>query len=311
MKRLFTVLLPVFVVCANASAQQTYAFVERDSTIYLDVYQPTVEPNGYTIVHMFGGGFLFGSRQRPWDVEYCRKLAERGYTAVAIDYRLGLRGETNVGIRAVGALEKAVYMASADCAAAVAFLVTHAEELRINPEKIILAGSSAGAITALMTDYGRCNALSYVAELPEGWKPAGIVAYSGAIYSTLGGLKWADEPAPTLLWHGTVDKLVTYKKIEFGKRGFYGANAIAKQMEKKNYRYAIYRYTRLGHEVSMGGPLTLEELDLFVKQYITEGRALHTDITVRDDSIKPSTWTYITVKDLYKKKKGASTIAQQ
>jgi len=310
MKPVFITLLLTLTFCASALARQTYAFVERDSTIYLDIYPPTTEPNGYTYVHMFGGGFLFGSRQRPWDMDYCRKLAERGYTAVAIDYRLGLKGETNVGIHAVGALEKAVYMASADCAAAVAFLVKHAEELGINPDKIILSGSSAGAITALMTDYGRCNALSYVDELPKGWKPAGVVAYSGAIYSVLGGLKWAEPPAPTLLWHGTVDKLVTYKKIEFGKRGFYGASAIAAKMEKNGYRYAIYRYKGLGHEVSMGGPMTMDELDLFVKQYITDARALHRDITVLDDSIKPSAWTYITVKDLYKKKQ-SSPIANQ
>lgn len=300
---LYIALLLAVVGATCASAQQSYAFVERDSTLYLDVYEPVVAPNGYTVMHIFGGGFIMGSRQRQWDVDYCRMLTERGYKAVAMDYRLGLKDKGKVGVGTISVLENAFYMAAADCSAAVAYLVNHADELGIDPTKIILCGSSAGALTALMTDYGRCNALPYVAELPEGWQPAGVVAYSGAIYSTLGGLKWATAPAPTLLWHGTVDKLVTYKKIVVGKRGLYGSDAIAKQLDKNDFRYGIYRYKNLGHEVSMGGPRTLDELDLFVKQYIGEGRALHTDVTVRDDSIKPSVFTNITVRDVYKKGK--------
>ena len=298
-KYLFCV-VAVMMTVASAYSQQSYPYVERDSTLYLDVYQPTAEANGYTVVHIFGGGFMFGSRLNKWDSDYCRLLASNGYTAVAMDYRLGLKGVKNVGIGNIPALENAFYMAAEDCSAAVAFLVSHAEELGINPEKIILCGSSAGAITALMTDYGRCNSLPFAAALPSDWKPAGIIAYSGAIYSTLHGLRWQLPPAPTMLLHGTVDKLVTYKKIVFGKRGLYGADAIAKQMDKNDYSYCIYRLKNLGHEVSIGGPKTIDELNLFVKQFITDGRALHTDITMRDDSIRPGKFTNLRVKDLYK-----------
>ncbi|MBO7457658.1 MAG: alpha/beta hydrolase [Paludibacteraceae bacterium] len=300
--RICSTLLLVILTFSGLYAQQTFAYVERDSTFYLDVYQPATTPNGYTVVHIFGGGFIMGSRQRQWDVDYCRMLTERGYTAVAIDYRLGLKGQYKVGVSNIGVLENAFYMAAEDCSAAVAYLVKHAAELNIDPDKIILCGSSAGAITALMTDYGRCNTLPYVAELPEGWKPAGIIAYSGAIYSTLRGLKWAMPPAPTMLFHGTEDKLVMYKKMEVGKRGMYGSDAIARQLDKNNHHYCIYRYKGLGHEVSMGGPRTLEELDLFVSQYIEQGRALHSDITIRDDSIQPTIFTHMTVRDVYKKK---------
>jgi len=300
-QRIFSVLLLALLTIASVNARESYAFVERDSTLYLDVYRPVEIANGYTVVFIFGGGFLKGSRDGQWNVNYCTMLSERGYTAVAIDYRLGLKGKGKVGVSNIEVLENAFYMAAEDCSAAVAYIVKHAEELKIDPNKIILCGSSAGAVTALMTDYGRCNGMPYVRELPDGWKPAGVVAYSGAIYSTLRGLKWKETPAPTLLWHGTVDKLVTYKKIVFGKRGFYGADPIAQQMEKNDYRYCIYRYKNLGHEVCMGGPLTLEELDLFVKRYITEDTPLHMDITVRNDSIKPSIYTHISVKDVYKK----------
>ncbi|MBR1929706.1 MAG: alpha/beta hydrolase [Paludibacteraceae bacterium] len=287
---------------AGLTAADTYAYVERDSTLYLDIYSPATQANGYTILHVFGGGFFEGARTNKWDTAYCHSLTELGYRAVAIDYRLGLRGVSNVGITNLKPLENAFYMAAADCSAAVRYLVSHADELGIAPDKIILEGSSAGAITVLMTDYGRCNALDYTAELPEGWKPAAVVAYSGAIYSTHGALKWSLPPAPTLLFHGMLDKIVTYKKITFGKLGLYGANAIVKRLAKFDYPYSVYRVPGLGHEVSMAGPMTLDELDLFVRQRLINHRTLFKDAILRDTAVHPTKWTTMTVSDLYKKK---------
>ena len=179
-------------VCGTYGQQpKTYAFAERDTTLRLDIYYPDAETdNGYTIVHVYGGGFVTGCRTNKWDADYCRQLADNGYTAVAIDYRLGLRGVSNVGIGNVSALEHAFYIAVEDCSAAIAYLVTHSQDLGIDPKKIIIEGSSAGAITALMTDFARCNKLECARELPADWAPAGIVAYGGAIYSRQGKAKW-------------------------------------------------------------------------------------------------------------------------
>ena len=312
----------LFSVC-GLSAQETYAFAERDSVMHLDVYKPA-KPNGYTIVHVFGGGFVGGYRIKKWDADYCRQLADSGFTAVAIDYRLGLRGVKNVGLKTIDALEQAIYMAVEDCSAAVAYIVTHSAEVGIDPQKIIIEGSSAGAITALMTDYARCNGLPCAAALPDNWTPAAIVAYSGAIFSRQGKPKWgndkklqevqkvqegqggqevsrgARDAAPTLMFHGTADKLVPYKQIELGKTGLYGSSAIAKQMKKQNIPYQIHRYTDLGHEVSIGGPLTADVLCLFVRQFIQEKRKLHIDTTIRDDAYPPSEFSKISAKDIYK-----------
>ena len=296
------ILTLIAILCSVVlSAKETYAFVERDSTLHLDLYEPESPANGYTVVHVFGGGFVNGARNRQWDADYCRLLTTRGYKVASIDYRLGLRGVTNVGITNLAPMENAFYMAAEDCSAAVRFLVEHADELGIAPEKIILEGLSAGAITVLMTDFGRCNRLPYTAELPEGWKPAAVVAYSGAIYSTHGCLKWAQKPAPTLLFHGTVDKIVPYNEITLLPRGLFGSSAIAKRLKKFDYPYRIYRCEGLGHEVSMAGTRTIDELDLFVHQHLTEGRELFLDITFRDAVITPSVWTNLTLHDIYKK----------
>ena len=298
--RVIILLAALFGWCVLTEGQESYTYVERDSALMLDIYAPIDSANGYTVVHVFGGGFIHGSRTKAWDRDYCRQLASRGYRAVAIDYRLGLKGAKKVGIGNIEVLENAFYMAAADCCAAIRYLVAHARELGIEPDKIILEGSSAGAITVLMTDYGRCNGLEYTRELPEGWRPAGVIAYSGAIYSKEGKLKWAQAPAPTLLFHGEKDRIVTYKQIVVGKRGLYGGSKIAKRLAKSQYPYRIYRFPELGHEVSVGGPMTLEELDLFVSQHLRSGRVIEEDITMRDAAIRPSKFTYMRLKDLYK-----------
>lgn len=309
LRQVVTIVLCLVCTITGMQAQQTYAYAERDTTLHLDVYQPS-SANGYTVVHIFGGGFISGARTTKWDADYCRLLADNGYTAVCIDYRLGLRGVNNVGLGNIAAIERAILMATEDCSEAVKYLVENAEALHIDPQKIILEGSSAGAITALMTDYARCNQLPAAASLPADWQPAGVVAYSGAIFSQQGKVRWSaskasanTKPAPTLLFHGTADKIVPYKQLTLFKTGLYGGSAIAKRLDKFNYPYCIYRYTDLGHEVSVGGPITMDELNLFVKQFIIDGRRLHADITIRDDNIQPSEFSRQTLKDLYHPKK--------
>lgn len=306
----FVTALLMFGTFTCMQAQQTYAYVERDSTLYLDVYAPAGEPNGYTVLHIFGGGFAIGKRNSEWNAMYCRQLQQSGYCVVAIDYRLGLKGATKVGVLHREPLENAIWMAAEDCSAAVAYIVKHAAELNIDPGKIILEGSSAGAITVLMTEYGRCNRMPFVKELPEGWKPAGIVSYSGAIYSKDGKAQWPDtNVAPMLLYHGTADRLVPYKQISFGKIGFFGTDALVKQLEKYDLRYAAYRYSGLGHEVSTAGRRAIDELNLFVKQFITEQRKLQTDITISDGEFPPAFYSKWTTKDLYKNRSSAEVSA--
>ena len=133
-----TLIVLLILFSASISAQVRYAYVERDSTLYLDVYQPATVPNGYTILHMFGGGYYTGSRRHPWDSTYCRLLTEQGYTVVAIDYRLGMKDLKTSGFAGLEALENAMFMAAEDGTAAIAFLEQHVKDLSIDMSKIIL-----------------------------------------------------------------------------------------------------------------------------------------------------------------------------
>lgn len=121
----------------------------------MDVYQPDDDlPSDCTrplLVMIHGGGFFNGDKADEEYSRWCRMFAECGYTAVSINYRLGFSPvDLTVGNWCVG---RAAYRAVQDARAALAFLLDNEEEYRIDPQRIFLAGCSAGAITALNAAY--------------------------------------------------------------------------------------------------------------------------------------------------------------
>ncbi|WP_241385319.1 alpha/beta hydrolase [Rhodococcus sp. CH91] len=107
-----------------------------DRDAFLDVYTPPGTTGALpTIVWTHGGAWLSGHRTNY--AGYYRRLASAGFTVVSLGYSLapGRRYPTPVQ----------------QSAAAHAFLLEHAEELHIDPGRIVLAGDSAGAqLTAQM-----------------------------------------------------------------------------------------------------------------------------------------------------------------
>ena len=96
----------------------------------LDVFTPagTSEPLA-TVVWIHGGAWISGHKEdvRP----YVRILASHGYTTVSLNYTVG---------------PEAVYpTALKQLNDALAFLVENAEEYNIDPDRIIIAGDSAGS----------------------------------------------------------------------------------------------------------------------------------------------------------------------
>ena len=283
---------------------QTYQYAERDTLkLYLDFYTPEkVHDSTICVVYVFGGGFIGGHRDGKFEKAYFKQLVDEGFQVAAIDYRLGLKGAKNLGVFNTEPLENAIYMATEDAISAIAYLLEHAKELKVNKNWIVMVGSSAGAITSLQTDYALCNGFLNANLLPDDFRLAGVVSYSGAIYSHEGKVKYRNhEPAPTMLYHGTADKLVPYKQIKFFKMGFFGTDALVERFEKFDYPYFARRFEGYGHSVAAGGPLTVDDLVWFSRHYVLNKEKIQVDGLYQnlDPTTMPSYDLY-TPKDLYK-----------
>ena len=236
----------------------TYLYAERDTCdLYLDVYNPAkgsqTSIDGKkkpTIVFMFGGGFIGGTRDDASYNQWFRTLTQNGYRVISIDYRLGLKGSDKVGVAQVNVLDKAIHMAVEDLFSATVFMIDNAEALGIDPENIVVSGSSAGAISVMQAEYEICNSTSWTEVLPEGFNYAGVMSFSGAILSRKGKVKYAKEPCPTLMLHGTADKLVPYKQIAFFNLGFFGGGKLVERFKKFGLDYNMYHFIGYGHEIA-------------------------------------------------------------
>ena len=291
-------------VSALAQERKTIPFVQRDSTLYLDVWSPAQpRPDHACVVALFGGGFVVGERDDAYQTQVAKMLTDRGFTVVSPDYRLGLKDSAMVAQNSSLARMRTLFqwcidIAVEDCAAAVAYVVNNAGTLGINPDRMVLTGCSAGAVTVLQLDYYRANGMPQTAILPQGWKPAAVVPYAGGIMCK-GKPKWQTPPAPTMLMHGMKDKIVAYKRFPpVLRHALYGAATVDKRMKKQGFPHWIVRFEGIGHEVASWLPGSVDLFCAFVEQTFA-GRISSLDATMTDSKLTPTKWTDMNVFDIY------------
>ena len=172
-------------------------------SLKLDVYQPTGDTatKRPAVVWVHGGSFRSGDKTSPEIVDEATTLTKEGYVNVSISYRLSANGCTVVTAECLIAIKDAQH----DAQAAVRFLRSKAGRYRIDPARIAIGGTSAGAITALNVGYS-----------PKDPGTSGNPGYSSAVRAavSLSGASVATTPdagdAAALLFHGTADGLVPY-----------------------------------------------------------------------------------------------------
>ena len=272
----------------------TYIFEKRDTCdLFLDIYNPaegsqtSIDGNEKpTILFMFGGGFIRGTRNDESYLPWFKAMTEDGYRIISIDYRLGLKGSDKVGVAQVGALDKAIHMGVEDLYSATNFLNENAAELGINPSNIVIAGSSAGAIIAMQAEYEICNGTSWTSVLPEGFRYAGVMSFSGAILSREGKVDYRlHSPAPTLMMHGTSDELVPYDQIAILHLGFFGGGKLVDRFQKFGYNYNMYHFIDYGHEIAESMPTTMDLQKRFLETNVMKGKKRIVEAWISDPDV--------------------------
>jgi hypothetical protein len=196
------------------------------------------------IIWMHGGGFKFGSKEevaiRLWSAGFAR----RGYVCAAINYRLSKKFERFD----FDGLVRGCYTAIQDARRAIAFFRHNAGRLRIDTNRIVLAGNSAGGILALQIAFsndtelmqlignpgigspvignpdagvtGRTPESGLGSRAPEPGHIAAVVNFWGGIFQT-SWLKTVRVPIVSV--HGKKDRIVPYDHKGFP---LYGSLAI-------------------------------------------------------------------------------------
>ena len=311
MKRLI-----ILILCLSASLlaggqtlSGTYRFAQRDTCdLYLDIYEPVPDavsadgPARPSILFVFGGGFISGKRDDAYFLPWFKLLTENGFRVISIDYRLGLKGVRMRfdPLHLIDAAEKtkhAVDVGVEDVFSAVCYLSDHAGELGIDMDNIVIAGSSAGAMISLSSEWEICNGTPRAAVLPLNFNFVGVMSFAGAVMSTSGEPRYPFKPCPQLLIHGTADGAVAYDKTAFGRRGMYGSSSLAKILSDGGHVYNIYRFKNHSHDMAANFIATWPEQIRFLEENVMGKSGRIIDAMVDDPAVP--VMGNITLDDIY------------
>ncbi len=120
----------------GVSAQRGLRYASGDRNALFDVFAPAKASAPLpAVVWVHGGGFIAGTRS---DLSgYLQVLAARGYVAVGIDYTVAPEAQFPTPVRQTNT--------------ALAYIVANAARFNIDPQRVFLAGDSAGAQIAAQT----------------------------------------------------------------------------------------------------------------------------------------------------------------
>lgn len=188
----------------------------------LDLYLPhgPARSDRPAVVFIHGGGFTGGDKAEYRSASVSADLARAGYVVVSCNYVLGPKTKEGVWPQNI-----------ADCREAVRWVRGHAKELGVNPDRIAVAGGSAGGYLALMvglsddkTGPGGDPKAAVSAKVAAVIDLYGVVNFSKHGKGDVPGASAAEQAAylpenqcdradpPVLILHGTADTTVDIRQ---------------------------------------------------------------------------------------------------
>lgn len=180
-------------------------------TLTLDMYTPTgdTQTSRPAVVLVHGGGFRAGNSKEGHLVRLANAFVQRGYVAVSINYPLLAGGHVCSQENPPSATCVAAALAAQHAAqAAVRWLRSGAATYGVDPTRIAVEGTSAGAVAALAvavnaSDPGTDGTPGYPSNVEAAIAISGELPHSYA--ST-----YNPTDAPVLMFNGTADQVVPF-----------------------------------------------------------------------------------------------------
>ncbi len=129
----------------------TYRVIDGKD-LKLNIHYPTAEGINPIIVFIHGGGWIFGSKDKPAHDRVCKLLASFGYTVFNINYRL-IPPEYIFSKKPLLFENPVLNELVSDVDSAISFAIKNALKYNGNPNSLFLFGRSAGAHLALLSTF--------------------------------------------------------------------------------------------------------------------------------------------------------------
>ena len=287
MKNLYLLILLLTYFSSPAQNMKTYTYATKGlDTLKLDVYTPeNIKPTDSlpVVIWMHGGGFSGGGRNGIDEVNIVNAANKNGYIGVSISYRL-LRKGTKTGFGCNCSKEDKLFtfnQAVIDFLDATNFIYQNSTMLQVDTTKIIAAGSSSGAETALHAAFMR---RFFIPDLTT-YKDitfAGVIGLAGAFLDI--DLLTIDNAIPIALTHGTEDGAVPYgsaphQNCQPNKPGYimlHGSKTITEKLDTLEASYFLNIVKNGTHDAANVHPEDLDAIFYFLNKTVLENDVIQT-----------------------------------
>lgn len=266
---------------------QKYDQINRLTMTYADTLKTDIyyvpnrkeQQKAPVILLVHGGGFYTGKRDGDLETRFAMEMAGRGYVVASMEYHLTRKGKKEgFGCDCPASDKIETFKAAVtNIGQALEYLTKFSREFHFDPNKVVLAGSSAGAEAVLHAAYAKDHP-SFKDLTEEGQKIAAVISFSGAL---LEDVSLDNVKVPAFLVHGTDDQLVPYGAAPHhfcseDRPGFLplkGSGTIADAISASGESMALYTAEGGGHEWANKGYDMTPEISEFLYKLFQRGAA--------------------------------------